>query len=414
MIKSLSCTGFRGFANGQRLELAVPNGRRGSGLTVLVGPNGGGKSTLVECFELISKGMSEFGTRQKNRLSGRKVVIEVEDVDGRKGVWSYTDGVGKSVWEGNFERPAVHYLWARRELGLRRLTESFKLDKEFNEVFYRVLGKKLDFILPDRLGEGTFSLLLIVDALFRAQEREIIVIDEPELSLHPQLQNRLLDEIMEVSRRVQVVISTHSANLLSIESAVNEGQIARVHEENGKSVISCIDERCREYLRSFSNDVYNPHTMGLDAKGCFFAEDGLVITEGQEDVMLIPKVLEQLGIEQGIQFFGFGAGGASNIRQIAHILNCLGFLYVGALFDGDKEEEFLKFKEEYKDFKGYQAWLLPADDIRDKCAVEKSAKRGLLNEDFIINKEFDIEQIRGLFNEILRFTNGETKSKMIN
>ena len=56
MIHSLSCIGFRGFSEKQTLKLAIPNGQPGSGLTVLVGPNGGGKSTLVECFNKVSNG----------------------------------------------------------------------------------------------------------------------------------------------------------------------------------------------------------------------------------------------------------------------------------------------------------------------------------------------------------------------
>ena len=54
MIHSLSCIGFRSFSSKQTLHLAMPNGEPGSGLTVLVGPNGGGKSTLVECFNKVS------------------------------------------------------------------------------------------------------------------------------------------------------------------------------------------------------------------------------------------------------------------------------------------------------------------------------------------------------------------------
>lgn len=42
MIQSISCLGYKGFATQQSLKLAMPNGKPGSGLTVLVGPNGGG------------------------------------------------------------------------------------------------------------------------------------------------------------------------------------------------------------------------------------------------------------------------------------------------------------------------------------------------------------------------------------
>lgn len=65
MINELSCYGYRGFATRQNLKLAIPKGERGSGLTVLVGPNGGGKSTLVECFSKIAANDGFFYRRQK-------------------------------------------------------------------------------------------------------------------------------------------------------------------------------------------------------------------------------------------------------------------------------------------------------------------------------------------------------------
>ena len=123
----------------------------------------------------------------------------------------------------------------------------------------------------------------------RQKENELIVIDEPELSLHPQLQARLLDEILELTKSMQVVISTHSSSMTSIESAINKGVIARVYENNGGSVISCIDDTCRGYFKSYNSNIYNPHIIGSDARSCFFAEDGFIVTEGQEDVVLFPK-----------------------------------------------------------------------------------------------------------------------------
>lgn len=54
MINELSCCGYRGFTTKQSLKLAIPNGKRGSGLTVLLGPNEGVKSALVKYFSKIA------------------------------------------------------------------------------------------------------------------------------------------------------------------------------------------------------------------------------------------------------------------------------------------------------------------------------------------------------------------------
>ncbi|WP_099289904.1 ATP-dependent endonuclease [Butyricimonas sp. Marseille-P3923] len=454
MIEEISCCGYRGFAEKQTLKLAIPNGVEGSGLTVLVGPNGGGKSTLVECFsKIVTDGIS-FTEGKRNKLANDKVAIEVA-YDGKKAILASVVGGGSETeWSGPMEKPKIYYLPSRRVFNpyfgknmwnrdtfihnpensqfrgnplnnfTYRLFDANKHSDEFNKVFWRILGKELHWTIDqddsgnyyvkirkgdsiyhnsDGLGEGIVSLLFIVDALFEAKPDELIVIDEPELSLHPQLQARLLNEILRLTKNIQVVISTHSPNMISIDAAINNGVIARVHEGKNSSVISCIDDKCRDIFNSFSGNIYNPHTIGSDARACFFAEDGFIITEGQEDVILFPKILEQLGITRDIPFFGFGAGGANNIKQIAYILKCLDFSCIGAIFDGDKQKEYDQFREEYDKF-GYRAWIIPADDIRDKPACARKEKGGLLNHENMLKAEFDRSSLKQMFEEIIEFS----------
>ena len=52
--KEISISGFRGFNESKRIELAIPNGSSGSGLTILVGENNSGKTTVLESFRLFS------------------------------------------------------------------------------------------------------------------------------------------------------------------------------------------------------------------------------------------------------------------------------------------------------------------------------------------------------------------------
>ena len=191
--------------------------------------------------------------------------------------------------------------------------------------------------------------------------------------------------------------------MISIDSIINNGQIARVHEIKGSSTISHIDETCRQYFKSSLNNIYNPHIFGNDARACFFAEDGVLITEGQEDVVLIPRLLEKLEISDHISLFGFGAGGASNIKNIAYILKYLGFSNICALFDGDKKEECAKFNQEFEQF-GYKAWSLPADDIRDKEKHESGAKQGILDKNCQIKSEIDKNNLKKMFCEIIEFS----------
>lgn len=450
MINKISCLGFRGFAERQSLDLAVPDGNRlGSGLTILVGPNGGGKSTLVECFHQISLADRNvtFSEGKRNKHAGDKVEISIE-YDGVTGVLRTINNGAQAKWSGH-EIPRIYYLPSRRffnpffgmmqwdrETYLRnqqnyqfrtnsldqytsRLVDwNLKGAREFNEVLGRIIGEQIEWTIDqgdggqqfvkitksdgayhnsDGLGEGILSLMFIVDALC-GQDDELVVIDEPELSLHPQLQKRLLQEIMERSKHRQIVISTHSPNMVSLKAIVNGAMIARVYNDGSGSCISMIDDESRQFIESTIKNLYNPHVLGLDARSCFFAEDNLIITEGQEDVMLYPVVLEQLEKNYEIPFFGFGAGGASSIRSVAHLLHVFGFKRIGAIYDGDKEKECKKFNDEYGQF-GYKAWMIPAKDIRDKKAHEEKAVEGLLTDRKKLKRQYYGEMTL-LFKEI--------------
>lgn len=253
----------------------------------------------------------------------------------------------------------------------------------------------------DGMGEGIVSLMFIVDAL-SGTSNELIVIDEPELSLHPQLQRRLLDEILVKTKDSQVVISTHSPNMLSLVSIFNGGMVARVFEADAGSTICMIDDESRDFINSISHNLNNPHILGTDARACFFAEDGLIITEGQEDVVLYPVIMDKLGLKYSIPFFGFGAGGASGISSIAHLLHVLGFKRVGAICDGDKKDDYDKFCAEYSKF-GYKVWIIPAEDIRDKEKYVAPVKTGLLGKDRKTLKPEYVENLNVMFTEMQKY-----------
>ena len=451
MIQSLSCIGFRSFSSKKVLNLAVPNGEPGSGLTVLVGPNGGGKSTLVECFNKVSlanRGVS-FSKGKRNLTAGDRVEIEV-NYDASRGILKTIGGGSETKWEGTTAPPKIYYLpsrrffnpffgknrWDRdtflqnttdyqqRSIGINsiayRLIDLNASDpSHFNDVLSRVLGHKLSWTIDqedngnyivkitnsyglhhnsDGLGEGIVSLMFIVDALCGNSE-ELLVLDEPELSLHPQLQVRLMRELLEKTRTSQVIISTHSPNMLSLDSIVHGGMVARVFDSGSGSEICMINDESRDFIQSVSHNLNNPHILGTDARACFFAEDGLIITEGQEDVMLYPVIMDNLGLDYSISFFGFGAGGASEIVKIAHLLQVLGFKRVGAIYDMDKKDEYNRFCAIFGSV-GYKAWIIPADDVRDKEKYEVGSKAGLLEKDRKTLKTEYKEPLNALFKEM--------------
>lgn len=76
-----------------------------------------------------------------------------------------------------------------------------------------VEGQKQPFYL-DEMSDGTVRMLCWATVLLSPRQQSLIVIDEPEAGIHPAWLRILAGWIKEASRRSQVIISTHSADLL--------------------------------------------------------------------------------------------------------------------------------------------------------------------------------------------------------
>ena len=137
--------------------------------------------------------------------------------------------------------------------------------------------------------------------------------------------------------------------------------------------------------------------MGTEAKEIFFLEDRIILTEGQEDVIMYNKALKELSFHLDGKFFGWGSGGASNITKIAQILQDLGYKKVAAIFDGDKKDELDRFKDK---FPLYGGSAISKPDVRDKReSTAKPPKEGLMTEKGKLKSESRSE-VEMIFEEI--------------
>jgi hypothetical protein len=132
----------------------------------------------------------------------------------------------------------------------------------------------------------------------------------------------------------------------------------------------------------------------------------VIVLEGQEDVFYYSKVIDQL-VRKGElnseraalmkdRFYGWGAGGASNIEKVVSIFRDLGFKRVAAVFDKNESSRIPAIQTE---FPVYQFGSIPADDIRTKKVRKLSAARGLLDEEYKVRPEFESDTA-ALFKDI--------------
>lgn len=73
----------------------------------------------------------------------------------------------------------------------------------------------------DELSDGSLRFLLLLAALLTPRPPELLVLNEPETSLHPHVLPVVAELIAKVSRRVQVIIVSHSQDLIGPLTALD-------------------------------------------------------------------------------------------------------------------------------------------------------------------------------------------------
>ena len=79
----------------------------------------------------------------------------------------------------------------------------------------------------EQAGYGSYQILPVITQLFCAPEHSLVMIEEPEISLHPQAQVDLLRMLADaISAKRKILITTHSPTLLlALPEAAKEGQL---------------------------------------------------------------------------------------------------------------------------------------------------------------------------------------------
>jgi len=113
------------------------------------------------------------------------------------------------------------------------------------------------------LSDGTLRFICLTVLLLQPVKLlpDTIIIDEPELGLHPYAINLLADMLQEVSEKKQLIISTQSVELLNHFSAED---VVIVQRQDGASVFERLDEDdLSEWLDEFSlGDLWKRNILG--------------------------------------------------------------------------------------------------------------------------------------------------------
>lgn len=209
-------------------------------VNILVGINGGGKTTLLNLIydsltgskipkDKVSKVITNkidvpvsyirsFDVAQKRKSPDSLLLEDLKSVINQ-------NGRGTSFFD--YRMQMLNYPERAAQISTR-IDKFFKLvDSLFVETGKRVLIQPTTNTLVfdmsghttiplDRLSSGEKQLLLILTTIFLQEEKPaIMLLDEPEISLHITWQEKLITVLRELNPNCQLIMTTHSPSIFA-------------------------------------------------------------------------------------------------------------------------------------------------------------------------------------------------------
>ncbi len=116
------------------------------------------------------------------------------------------------------------------------------------------------------MSDGTLRMLGILLAVYQPQPASLIAIEEPESTIHPAAAEILMDILVDGTERSQVLLTTHSPDVLD-NKRLSDSQIIAIESAHGVAQITPLTETTRDLIRRHlytAGELLRQNELGID------------------------------------------------------------------------------------------------------------------------------------------------------
>lgn len=103
-----------------------------------------------------------------------------------------------------------------------------------------------------RLSDGTLRYLCLLSVLCHPSPPPLVCIEEPELGLHPDILPTIAELLQDACQRTQVILTTHSEQLVAALSKVPEAIVVAERDDSGTVLRRLDPERLKDWLERYT------------------------------------------------------------------------------------------------------------------------------------------------------------------
>ena len=278
-----------------------------------------------------------------------------------------------------------------QKLGYKRFTlrEIDAINNKYQACIEKANGELLEI---SKASSGEKEIINMILGIFAFNVKNgVVIIDEPDLHLHPLWQNILLDLFYKLSkdRGIQFMLATHSPIFITRKSIRNT---LRVYATNGESKVVVPPP-----LEDSEKDLFQIINVFNNAK-IFFA-DKVILVEGEVDILVYHSILHKLQAKfdktEVIEILD--VHGKGNLKKFKKFL------------DKWQIRSYRIADKDYKSTDGENLFKLTSGGLEDYFPQTKEVKRAKFNIDDGLRIAKDIEndrtpipgELEGIFRKII-------------